>query len=99
MSENILVEDVRKAVAQVKHPAINQSLINLGIVRDIAVEGGQVTITMAFPFPNIPIQDMLIKSVTKPVENLGANVEVNVTVMTQEEQQKFFALEQEYWIG
>lgn len=99
MTENISIEDVRKAIGEVRHPAIDQSLVNLGMARDIAVEGNQVTVTMALPFPNIPIKDMLIRSITEPVEKLGAHVEVNVTVMSQEERQKFLALEQEYWTG
>ncbi len=96
MSE-ITEEAVRNALTQVKHPAIDRTLMELGILKDIAVEDGKVTITLAFPFPGIPIADLLVNSVREPVEKLGANVEVKTTVMTAEELQAFLAMEQEAW--
>jgi len=90
-------EKVRNAVAQVRHPAIDRTLMELGILKDITVEGDKVIITLAFPFPGIPIRELLIESVRKPVEEMGAKVEVKTTVMTAEELQAFLAMEQEAW--
>jgi metal-sulfur cluster biosynthetic enzyme len=97
MVKKISEEDVQKAVAQVKHPAIDYTLLDLGIVKDITVEGNKVTATFAFPFPNIPIKDQLINSIREPIEELGAEVEVKITEMNQEELQKFLTMEQEAW--
>ena len=94
---DISEEKVRNAVAQVKHPAIDRTLMELGILKDITVEGDTVFVTLAFPFPGIPIRELLIESVRKPVEELGAKVEVKTTVMTAEELQAFLAMEQEAW--
>ena len=94
---DISEEKVRNAVAQVKHPAIDRTLMELGILKDITVEGDTVFVTLAFPFPGIPIRELLIESVRKPVEKLGAKVEVKTTVMTAEELQAFLAMEQEAW--
>mgnify|MGYP001154201293 CR=1 FL=1 len=99
MANNISEEKVREALAEVKHPAIDRTLIDLGIVKDIAVENNKSTITLAFPFPNIPIADHLINSVRAPLEKLGVEVEVKTTVMNQEEVQAFLKMEQEGWIG
>ena len=99
MSNAISEEEVRKVLSQVKHPAINNTLINLGILKDIAVEDNKVILTIAFPFPNIPIADYLINSVREPVEKLGAEVEIVTTLMTPEEVQTFLRLEQEGWVG
>ena len=90
-------EKVRNAVAQVRHPAIDRTLMELGILKDITVEGDKVIITLAFPFPGIPIRELLVESVRKPVEEMGAKVEVKTTVMTAEELQAFLAMEQEAW--
>ena len=94
---DISEEKVRNAVAQVKHPAIDRTLMELGILKDITVEGDTVFVTLAFPFPGIPIRELLVESVRKPVEELGAKVEVKTTVMTAEELQAFLAMEQEAW--
>jgi ATP-binding protein involved in chromosome partitioning len=99
MTNSISEEKVRKALAEIKHPAIDSSLIDLGIMKGIAVEDNRVILTLAFPFPNIPIADMLINSVLTPIEKLGAEVEIVTTIMNQEELQAFLRMEQEGWIG
>jgi len=90
---------VRKILAEVKHPAIDCSLIDLGIVKDISVENEKVTITIAFPFPNIPIGDQLVRSVQEPLEKFGLDVKVKTTVMNQEEVENFLKKEEENWRG
>jgi len=91
--------EVRKALNQAKHPAIDHTLVELGIVKEISVVENRVTITLAFPSAGIPIEEQLINSVRDPVEKLGAEAEVKTTLMNQEEVQKFLAMEQEAWIG
>jgi hypothetical protein len=54
---------------------------------------------LAFPFPQIPIADRLIKSVQEPLNKEGLAVEVAVTAMAEEELHKFLAMEQEGWKG
>ncbi len=99
MASRVSETDLRQAIEQVKHPAIDHSLVDLGIVKDVAIAGQKVTLTFAFPFPNIPIKDMLIDSVRLPLQNLGAEVEVETTVMDQAAVQKFLAMEQDGWKG
>ena len=92
-------ENIQNMVAQVKHPAINDSLVNLGIVKNVSVEDGKVKLLFAFPFPNIPIGDQLIKSVTDVLAQQDIDTETEVVVMTQEERNRFLALEQQNWTG
>jgi metal-sulfur cluster biosynthetic enzyme len=99
MAKEISEEDVQGAIAQVKHPAIDRTLLDLGIVKKIFIKDNKVTIIMAFPFPGIPIGDYLVNSVREPIEKLGAEVEVEITVMDKEELEKFLAMEQEGWKG
>jgi len=63
MTPTVSEADIRQAIEEVKHPAIDHSLVDLGIVKDVAIAGQRVTLTFNFPFPNIPIKDMLIASV------------------------------------
>jgi metal-sulfur cluster biosynthetic enzyme len=74
-------------------------LVDLGIVKKVYVKDSKVMLIMAFPFPNIPIADHLVNSVREPIEELGAEVEVKITVMNQEELERFLAMEQESWKG
>ena len=99
MGKSISEEDIRKAIAGIKHPAIEHTLLELGIIKAINIESGKATIILAFPFPNIPIKNRLINSVREPIEKLGVEVEINATVMNQEELQRFLAMEQDAWKG
>ena len=99
MVKNISEEEIRKAIVQVKHPAIDRTLFDLGIVKNVTTKSNKVTITVALPSPDVPIKDYLIRSVREPIEKLGARVEVKLTVMNQEELQKFLTMEQEGWKG
>ena len=97
----IVEEDVRMAIAEIKHPAIDRTLLDLGIVKDIAVDGSTVTVTFALPFPGIPtqIRDYIVNSIMEPITKLGAEVKPELTVMNQEELQAFLTKEQESWKG
>ena len=95
----ITKEDVLKTIENVKHPAIDLSLLELGVVQNVEVENNKVKVTFAFPFPNIPIADMLINSIKQPIIGLGAEVEDAIVLMTEEEKQRFLMLEQSAWKG
>jgi len=97
MTKKILEKDVRKALEKIEHPAINSTLIDLGIIKEISTKENKVTIIIAFPFPNIPIGDYFVNSVREAIEKLGAKPEIKITVMDQEEQKRFLTMEQENW--
>ena len=99
MVNNISEEDFRKAVAQVKHPAIDCTLIDLGIVKDITVKGDKVAVTIAFPVPNIPIRDIIMNSVREAIAKLGAKCQIKETLMSQQEREIFLDKEQKNWKG
>ncbi|RCV63524.1 ATP-binding protein involved in chromosome partitioning [Methanophagales archaeon] len=96
-------EDIRQVVAEIKHPAIDRTLVDLGIVKEITVNGNKVLVTMTLPFPGIPTQvrDYLVNSVVEQIKKMDeeVKVEVDLTLMNQEEQQAFLVMEQESWKG
>ena len=99
MAKNISEKDIFNLVDKVKHPAINRTLRELGIIKDLSIKDNKVLITMALPFPNIPIIDRLVSSIKEPIEKLGVEVEVKQTVMNHEELQAFLKMEAEGWTG
>ena len=99
MGANFSEEDIRNVLAWVKHPMIDRSLLELGIIKHIAVEQGKVKVTLAFPFGNIPIKDQLIRSVREPIQKLGVEMEMKLTVMNHQELREFLAMEQDAWKG
>ena len=101
MLENISEEDVHQAVGQVVHPEISRTLVELGMVRDIALKDSEVTLTLVLPFLGIPasIKGYLVNSLRQAVMRLGANVEIRIAEMNEEERLAFLAMEQEGWKG
>lgn len=99
MGNNVTVEQIKELMNQVMHPAINSSLPELGIVKDVRIEDGKVIVTMALPFPNIPIIDQLIMGIAKPIQEIGADLAIEQVIMTEEEKQHFLEVEQANWKG
>ncbi len=97
MANNFSNEYIRREVTKVMHPAINCSLIELGIVKNIEMKTGKVIITMAFPFPNVPIAEYLVDIVKESIEEVYAVVEIETVIMDKQELEKFLALEKEHW--
>ena len=99
MASNISKEEIHQAVAKVRHPEIDRTLVELGMIREIATGADRVTVTMAVPFLGIPIKDYLVHSLQEAVTKLGVEIEVKVTEMNQEERDAFMAMAREAWIG
>lgn len=101
MTKKISEKKVYKAVEQVMHPAISRTLVELGMVKHITLENNKVIITLVLPILGIPasIRDQLVNSLRKVAAGLGAEAEVRITEMNQEERQAFLAMEQESWKG
>ena len=92
-------QEIINAISDVQHPAITNSLLNLGIVKDIEIEDNTAVVTFAFPFPNIPIADQLINSISQPIKAIGLEFMHIVVTMNEEEKAKFMQLETEGWKG
>ena len=99
MVKNISEEDVHQAIGQVTHPEISRTLVDLGMVKDVVLEGDKVTLTLVLPFLGIPtlIKDYLESSLRQAVMKLGAEVEIRIAEMNQKQRLAFLAMEQEAW--
>lgn len=92
-------EEIRQTLAKVPHPEINNTLMNLGMIADIAVTDGKAVVTMALPFLGIPIRDYIINSVQQAIASLGTELEIEVKEMNEEQRNTFLAKAKEGWIG
>ncbi len=98
MTKNISKEEIHQAVAKVRHPEIDRTLVELGMIKDIAIVNDKVILSMALPFMGVPIKDYLVRSVEEVVTKLGVDIEVKLTEMNKEERDAFMAMAQEGWI-
>ena len=93
----VLESDMMKILEDIKHPAIDLSLIKLGMLKNIKLEGDSVSADFCFPFPNIPIKEMLFASIRAPLEGMGLTATFSETIMNPDEVQQFLALETANW--
>lgn len=96
-------QDVERAISQVMHPEINYSLVDLGMVKGVKIEGQKVSLTLLLPFLGIPVQirDYMADSLRQAITGVDPNlqVEINFAEMSPEERLRFFQMEREGWKG
>jgi metal-sulfur cluster biosynthetic enzyme len=92
-------EAIIQAIQRVKHPEINCSLVDLGMVQNIQVSGDQVSLKLVLPFLRIPtvIRDYMVHNLQQVVAGFDAELEIQVTEMNPAERQRFLTLEQQNW--
>lgn len=96
----IEMKKLQDAVATVRHPEINNSLVELGMIDDLSItDEGKVSFTLLVPMLAIPIRDMLINMVAEAIAVLDPDVDIEVAVreMTEEQKMAFFELSKKNW--
>ncbi|HVE93903.1 MAG TPA: P-loop NTPase [Acidimicrobiales bacterium] len=79
-------EAVLDALRPVQDPELRRSVVELGMVRDIGIDGDSVSVTIALTIAGCPLRAELTTRVGDAVRGLGvADVAVEFTVMTDEE--------------
>ena len=101
MGTNISLQNVQKAIGKVTHPAISRTLVELGMIKDVALHGSGARLTLVLILLNIPgpVKDYLVRSLKDTVAALGLELKIDVAEMNQEERQAFLAMERESWKG
>ena len=84
-------KSVEKALSKLMHPEINYSLVDLGMIKDVALEQNKVMVTLIVPFLDVPIRDHLIQMIKESVSDLNETVEteINLQQMSQQERDEF----------
>ena len=80
-------EQVIEALRPVQDPELHRSIVELGMVRDVAIAGDQVTVQIALTIAGCPLRNEIDGSVKGAVDALDgvAATTVDFTVMTDEE--------------
>ncbi len=101
MSDQLTAAAVRSALDEVTHPEINASLVELGMIDDIRVNGQTVAVDIALPMYTIPdaIKDMLAQRVSQAVTDLGGEPDPSFTLMDVQTRNDFFEAESAQWSG
>ncbi len=79
-------EEILTILSEVKHPAKgDQSLVELGMVKDVEIQEGAVTVTLAFPKRRDPLAEYLIGSARAAlIRHLPEGVTAEVKTVVEE---------------
>jgi ATP-binding protein involved in chromosome partitioning len=85
-------EDILKALEQVIDPELKRSVIELDMVRDVRIDGDEVTVGIALTVAGCPLRASFEEQVAKALAPLGARrVQLEFDVMTPEERETLTA--------
>lgn len=88
MSAPLTVESVLAVLRPVEDPELRRSLVELNMIRDIAIEDGTVRFTLVLTTPACPLREFIVEDCKKAVFTLPGVMDVQVAVTAETPQQK-----------
>ena len=87
---SVTTEQVLEALRPVEDPELHRSIVDLGMVRDIGIDGGRVSVLVALTVAGCPLRNEITNRVTAAVTALDGvdAVGLDFTVMTDEEREE-----------
>ncbi len=94
-------EQVLEKLKMVEHPEIAVSLVDLGMIFDVAVNGNTAKLAIAFPMTNIPqaVVDAIVNVAEAALKDMGLEMQTEFFEMTPEARENFFTLARANWKG
>jgi metal-sulfur cluster biosynthetic enzyme len=74
------VEEVQEALTNVIDPELGLDFVELGLIYDVAIEGGDVFITFTLTSPGCPIGPQVAEQIDEFVGELDGVTNVNATM-------------------
>jgi metal-sulfur cluster biosynthetic enzyme len=74
-------DQVKLALRKVKDPELNLNIIDLGLVYDVAVDGGAVQIDMTLTSPGCPAGPQIMGDVERAVKAMAGVDDVNINLV------------------
>jgi ATP-binding protein involved in chromosome partitioning len=80
---------VLEALRPVEDPELHQSIVDLDMVKEVAIDGGKVAVTVALTVAGCPLKPEITRRVSEAVQPLDGveSVDVDLTVMEDEQRQ------------
>ena len=74
----ITKEDILKALSYVEEPDLGKDLVTLNMVKDIAINGNELSFTVVLTTPACPLKELIRRDCENAVKTLGENILVRV---------------------
>jgi ATP-binding protein involved in chromosome partitioning len=74
----ITEQQVLEALSRVKEPELGRSLVSLGMVQDVQIDGGKINFTIVLTTPACPLTDVIDRDARAELGNLPGAKEINI---------------------
>jgi len=100
-SKPITREEILERLKKVEHPEIAVSLVDLGMILDVAVDKYIAKVAIALPMMNIPfaVRDAIENTISKSLQDMGLEIQADYFEMTPEVRDNFFITARANWKG
>ncbi len=72
----------------VQDPELQKSLVDLNMIRNVTVDGGNVSFTLVLTTPACPLREFIVEDCKKAVQTLPGVENIDVEVTSETPQQK-----------
>lgn len=72
------IEDVLKALSNVQEPDLGKDLVTLNMVKDVAINGNEISFTVVLTTPACPLKELIRRECENAVKALGEDILVRV---------------------
>jgi len=88
MSQKLDSQAVLDVLRPVQDPELQKSLVELNMIRNVAIDGGKVSFTLVLTTPACPLREFIVEDCQKAVRTLPGVEDVAVDVTAETPQQK-----------
>jgi len=88
MSPSLTPDAVLEVLQPVQDPELQRSLVDLNMIRQVAIQGGEVSFTLVLTTPACPLREFIVEDCERAVRTLPGVTGVTVTVTAETPQQK-----------
>ncbi len=88
MSLSLTPDAVLEVLQPVQDPELQRSLVDLNMIRQVAIQGGDVSFTLVLTTPACPLREFIVEDCERAVRTLPGVTGVTVTVTAETPQQK-----------
>lgn len=74
-------EKVRKVLGEIEDPEMGMDIVNMGFIREVDIQDGEVEIEMTLTSPGCPLHRMFTEKVSERVSEIDGVEDVNVSLI------------------
>jgi len=91
--------EIEAVLNGIMHPEINVSIVELGMVEDISVDGNKIYLKLNLPYMEVPTRYILHNQIKEAIKEMDDELEIEIEFaeMTPAERENFMEIARKEW--